>query len=136
MSKQNINWANQTKRNNINLAYWTILWTVSMALATFGPMFIWESQTLTISGIILNLGLGIGMILANKRHINGLDEMQKKIQLEAMAVGLGVGVVIGLSYSLLDHTNLIQANAEISHLVLLIGMTYTVAVIIGRIRYK
>lgn len=136
VTTQNNNWAQKMKKNTLNLAYWTITWTASMALATFGPLFIWEDQTITILGILVNLGLGIGMILANKRHLNGLDEMQKKIQLEAMALALGVGIVAGLSYSLLDQTNLIQADAEISHLVILIGLTYAVAVFIGRIRYK
>lgn len=136
MANQNNDWATQMKRNTLHLAYWTVAWTASMALATFGPMFIWENDTFTITGVLINLGLGIGMILANKRHINGLDEMQKKIQLEAMALALGVGIVAGLSYSLLDQTNLIQADAEISHLVILIGLTYATAIFIGRIRYK
>ncbi|SMD38130.1 hypothetical protein SAMN04488029_3645 [Reichenbachiella faecimaris] len=135
-ASQNNNWAEEIKRNTINLAYWTIAWTASMALATFGPIFIWENQAMTISGIVINLGLGAGMILANKRHLNGLDEMQKKIQLEAMAIALGVGIVSGLSYSLLDQTNVIQMDAEISHLVILIGLTYAMAIFIGRYRYK
>lgn len=135
-TNQNNNWATEMKKNTQNLAFWTIAWTASMALATFGPLLVWENQTITIIGIIINLGLGIGMIFANKRHINGLDEMQKKIQLEAMAIALGVGIVAGLSYSLLDVTNVINMDAEISHLVILIGLTYAVAIFIGRIRYK
>lgn len=132
----NSNWAEEMKRNTLHLAYWTLAWTASMALATFGPLMIWDNQTATIGGVILNFALGVGMIMANKRHINGLDEMQKKIQLEAMAISLGVGIVSGLSYSLLDVTNVIAVDAEISHLVILIGLTYAVAILIGRIRYK
>lgn len=136
MSNQGYSWAEQMRKNTRHLAVWTITWTASMAMATFGPMFFWESQSLTIIGIILNLGIGIGMILANMRHINGLDEMQKKIQLEAMAIALGVGIITGLSYSLLDQTNVINMDAEISHLVILIGLTYIIAIFIGRIKYK
>ena len=76
------------------------------------------------------------MILANKRHLNGLDEMQRKIQLEAMALSLGVGVVGGLSYSMLDVTNVISYDAEISHLVILIGLTYLAGTITGQFRYR
>ena len=47
------------------------------------------------------------MIVANKNHLRGLDEMQQKIQLEAMALALGVGLVAGLGYSTLSITNLI-----------------------------
>ena len=76
------------------------------------------------------------MILANKRHINSLDELQRKIQLEAMGISLGTAVVFGLSYSLLDTTNVITYNADISHLVILIGITYLASILIGNMRYR
>lgn len=127
----------RTKKNTRRLAYWTAAWTLSMALATFGPKFIWQGDTLlTVLAILLNLGLGIGMIVANKRHLKGLDELQQKIQLEAMALALGVGLVGGLSYSLLDITNLISADAEISHLVILMALTYMAGIFSGQVRYK
>ena len=130
------NWNSRVKKNTINLAVWTMAWVLSMALATFGPMFLWESSGLTITGIILNMALGGGMILANIRHLNGLDELQKKIQLEAMGLALGVGVIGGLSYSLLDTTNMMTQDAEISHLVILISITYMIGILIGQKRYK
>ena len=133
---ENQDWKAQTKKNTKNLRLWTIAWVLSMAVATFGPMFIWEGEnTMTLIGIILNGLLGVGMILANIRHLNGLDDLQKKIQLEGMAIALGVGIVGGLSYSLLDTTNVISQDAEISFLVILIGLTYMVSVLIGQKRY-
>ncbi len=134
---KNQDWKTQIKKNTKNLALWTMAWTLSMALAALGPKFIWESEnTLTVIGIILNALLGVGMIFANIRHLNGLDDLQKKIQLEGMAIALGVGIVGGLSYSLLDTTNLISQDAEISFLVILIGLTYLFSVLIGQKRYK
>ena len=76
------------------------------------------------------------MIHANKIHLKGLDEMQQKIQMEGMALSLGVGLVCGLSYSLLDTTNLISFDAEISHLVILMGLTYLTGIILGHRRYR
>ena len=137
MDAQTENWSSRTKKNTINLAFWTISWTLSMALATFGPRYLWESGSiLTILAILINAGFGVGMILANVRHMKGLDELQQKIQLEAMGIALGVGVVGGLSYSLLDVTNVIETDAEISFLVILIGLTYMAGIIIGQVRYK
>ena len=108
-----------------------------MAVANFGPYFIWQSnELLTILAILINLGIGLGMIVANKRHLKGLDEMHQKIQLEAMALSLGVGLVVGLSYSNLDITNLIASDAEISHLVVLMGLTYVAGVFAGLKRYR
>ena len=134
---ENQDWNTKVKMNTKNLAVWTLAWVSTMALATFGPMFLWQGVTaLTITGIIINVLIGVGMIFANIRHLNGLDELQKKIQLEGMALALGVGVVGGLSYSLLDTTNIIAQDAEISYLVILIALTYLVSVVIGQKRYK
>jgi len=134
---ENQNWSARLKKNTANLALWTIAWTLSMALATFGPRFIWgEFISLTITVILINAALGVGLIIANIRHLNGLDEMQRKVHMDAMGLALGVGVVGGLSYSLLDTTNVISHNAEISFLVILISLTYLISVLIGLKRYK
>ena len=102
-----------------------------------GPKFFWEFNTpITILGVLINLGIGFGMILANKRHLNGLDELMRKIQIEAMAISLGVGLVCGLSYELLEDIKLISFEPEISHLIILMSLTYMIGIIIGNRRYK
>lgn len=130
-------WETRIKKNTIRLGFWTGAWTLTMALATFGPIFLWDfDKVFSVSAILLNLGIGIGMIIANKQHLRGLDELQQKIQLEAMALALGVGIVGGLSYSLLDITNVIAVDAEIAFLVMLMSITYIIALAIGKVRYK
>ena len=54
----------------------------------------------------------------------------------AIFINLGVGFVCGLSYSLLDQSNLIAADAEISHLILLMGLTYFAGMVVGNRRYR
>ncbi|MGI9260769.1 MAG: hypothetical protein ACR2QR_01965 [Woeseiaceae bacterium] len=130
-------WAAQATKNTIYLAYWTGAWLVSMAVATFGPILAWpDNGALTVLLIVVNLAIGVGMILANKRHLQGLDEMHQRVQLEAMALSLGVGLVAGLGYSMLDIANIIPFNAEISHLVVLMGLTYGAGVVAGLKRYQ
>jgi len=130
-------WAASTVRNTIHLGYWTGAWVLTMAVANFGPIAVWDSNKLvTLIAILVNLVIGFGMIMANKRHLKGLDEMHQKIQLEAMALSLGVGLVAGLAYSNLDVSNLIAFDAEISHLVILMGLTYMIGVFAGLKRYR
>jgi len=76
------------------------------------------------------------MILANRKFINSGDELQKKIQLESLGLTLGLAVIVGLSYSLLDQMNLISGNAEINILVLFIGITYLVTMTVNNRKYK
>ena len=127
----------QSRKNTIHLAYWTALWLVTTAIVTFGPIFLWpENKLLTFIAFIVNLGAGIGVIFANIRHLRGLDELQQKIHLNAMGIALGVGVIGGLSYSMLDTTNLIAGDAEISVLVMGIAITYLTAVVAGSRYYR
>lgn len=126
-----------TKRSTVNLAYWAGAWVLTMAIANFGPKLIWQfNETLTILGILVNVAVGFGMIIANKRHLKGLDELQQKIQLEAMGLTLGVGLVLGLGYSNLDVNNIIPFDAEISHLVILMGLTYMAGIYAGARKYQ
>jgi hypothetical protein len=134
---ENGKWTGRLKQNTIRLGYWTAAWLLSMALAAFGPTFIWQSNTLAnLLAILVNLGIGIGWIMANKRNLRGLDEMQQKIQLEATALALSVAVVGGLSYELLEDTHLIGFQPEISHLVVLISLAYAVGLFTGNKRYQ
>lgn len=136
MKTQNNNFKTQAHKNTVNLAIWTLAWVLSMALATFGPRFIWEdNKALTIAAIGFNVIMGVMMILANMRNLNSMDELQRKIQLDAMAISLGVGIVGGLAYSVMDQTDIIPWDAEISFLVILISLTYMVSLFINQKRY-
>ena len=129
-------WQARTSSSVVRLAAWTGAWLVTMALATFGPEFLWNAGWLTLLAILINLGFGLGMIGANITHVKVLDEMMQRVQLEAMGLSLGIGVVGGLSYALLDTTNLISSDAEIAFLIVLMGITYIVSVVVGVRRYQ
>ena len=128
--------ARRTRRNTIRLAWWTGAWLVTMAVAVFGSTLLWDSKAFSFIAILVNIMAGVGMIAANKRHLDGLDELQRKIQLEAMALALGVGLVGGLAYSTMDLTDVIPFDAEISFLVILISLAYIGATLIGRRKYQ
>jgi uncharacterized protein YacL len=123
-------WQTNVRRQTRRLGYWTAAWLLTMAIANFGPKFFWDSNDLmTIAAIGLNLLIGIGMIVANKDHLRSLDEMHQKIQLEAMGLTLGIGLVVGLAYSNLDIANIVSFDAEIAHVVILMSLTYLATLI-------
>ena len=129
-------WAANKKKNTLRLGYWTFAWLLAVALATFGPQFLWSDPLITAGTILLSVGIGFGMIWANKLQLRGLDELQQKVQLDAMGLSLGVGLVIGIGYTTMDVTDLIAFDAEISHLVIVMGLTYMVTTIVGMRRYR
>lgn len=132
-----MNYSILQKKGLQRLALWTGLWVLSLALVVFGAEFLWDYNTsFSIMAILLNVVIGILMILANINYVKSLDDLQKLISLQAMSVALGIAVVGGLAYSALDMTNVIPFDAEISHLVMLIGVSYLVSIIIANYRYK
>ena len=110
---------------------------MATAGATFGPELLWGYGTLITSiGIAIQLALGFGMIWAFKGVLLAMDELQRLIQLEAISLALGVGVVVGVSYELLEDVKLITFEPEISHLIMLIGLTYLFGLFLGNRHYR
>lgn len=140
MTKQttdNNTWESKVIKNTVHLAAWTISWVLSTALAAFGPKYIWDFNTsLTILALLLNVGFGIFMILANRTHLKSLDEMMQKIQLNAMAIALGVGLVFGIAYELMEDIKLIAFEPEISHLVMVMAFAYMITILVSNRKYK
>lgn len=130
-------WAANTDRNTTRLKYWSAAWVVTTAIAAFGPKLVWNFATLpTIGASLANLGVGFGMIAATRRYVRGLDEMQQKIFLQAGTLTLGVGLVCGLSYEQLEDVGLISFEPEISHLIILMCITFLVGMVAGHRRYR
>lgn len=121
-------------RNRV--AKWSVAWILTTALVTFGSQFLWESQIITVLTIILSLAVGVGMVMANRNFVNEGDELQRKIQLESMGLTLGLSVVVGIAYAQLDTTDLIAQDAEISFLVLFMGLTYILCVFFNARKYS
>lgn len=124
------------RRNTLKLMGWTVAWVVTMAIATFGPAVVWESKAVTLGSILVNVAAGAGMIIANKEYLMGVDELQRKIQLEAMALALGVALVFGLAYSTADTANLVPFDAEIAHVVIAVCAAYALGIFLGHRRYQ
>jgi len=129
-------WAATITKSTVRLGYWTAAWVATLAVATFGPTFIWQSRAASSIAILVNLAVGVGMILAHKRHLKSLDEMHQKIQLEAMGLSLGVGLIAGLAWSTADMANVIPFDAEIGALVILMALAYMAGIFAGYRRYR
>ena len=127
----------QAKINYIRLCYWTGAWVLTVVVAAIGSKFMWHFNTsFTVTAILLNLAIGIGMMVADNRYLKGLDEMQQKIVLESTALTLGVGFVGGISYILLEKIKLITFQPEISHLIIIMALTFKIGKYVIQRRYR
>ena len=126
----------EQKRKNIIMLAWTFAWVASIAFLTGGVNSLWDSLLITKIGLLINLAIGIGMIIANKNLFKTYDELQKKIQFEAMAVTLGLVVVVGLVYEVSFDFGVINKEPEFEYLMLFISFSYIASNIINAKRYS
>lgn len=130
-------WTGRVVRHTVGLAAWTAAWTASVALAAFGPEAFWSDQPMpTLLAIAGSVLVGIGMLFANKRHLQTMDELQRATQLQTMAWTLGAGLVGGTAWALAARHGLIGFRAEIAHLLVFMGVVYIIGTLIGSLRYR
>ena len=123
--------------NVIPLAVWTALWVGTVALANFGPALLWDRQpVLSWIAVGVNLAVGAGWIIIHARYLRGVDELQRKIMLDAVAVALGVGLVAGFAYASASTAGLIRFDSEIAFITVLMAIVYIVGVAVGQVRYR
>ena len=126
----------QLKKNTKKLAIWTVAWVGSLAFLTGAENTLWDNLLITKIGLLINLAIGVGMIIANKNLFNHYDELQKKIQLEAMALTLGLAVVVGVVYEISFDFGVIDSEPEFEYLVFFICFSYIASTIINSLRYR
>ena len=125
----------QKKQTKIMLA-WTLAWVLSLGVLTFAENALWENKTYTTIGLIINFAIGIGMIIANKNLFKTYDELQKRIQFEAMAITLGLAVVVGLTYEVSFDFGIIGKEPEFEYLMMFISLSYIISNIVNYRRFR
>ena len=125
----------QKKQTKILLG-WVFAWVVSTAILSAGVNNLWDNVLITKIGLFINLAIGVGMIIANKNLFKHYDELQKKIHFEAMALTLGLTVVIGLVYEISFDFGVISSEPEFEYLVFFICFSYMSSIVINSLRYK
>jgi hypothetical protein len=125
------------RTNVIRLFRWNGAWGVATALMAFGPKFLWNRALgFTLLAVGLDIAVGIGMILANKNYLAELDEFQREVQLDSMGVTLGVGLIVGVPFSVMDAYRVIPFHVNIAYLLILMSLTFGVSNLYGTWRYR
>ena len=136
LSKHSSNYITRNKKNNMLYILWTVAWVGSMILVDKAVLYGWYSSDLiSILAIVVNTALGLGVIVAFMRMLKGMDDLQRNIQLNALALAVGAGFVGGFCYLLLATSKFIS-EAEISDILLLMAIAYMASVIYGQVKYR
>ncbi len=66
----------RTLKSQIRLLCWVFAWATTMVLANKAELYQWySSASISILAIVINAGIGFGMILTFMRFLKELDEM-------------------------------------------------------------
>lgn len=134
---KNLGHAERMANSVLRLMYWTGAWAATLAVLAAAPKLLWDHNlVLTVLACLVNAGVGVGMILANIRYQRDSDELQQKIFLDAAAITLGVGLVVGASYQLWKAIGLIAFEPTITHLIVLMSLTFLASTVFGHWRYR
>ena len=127
----------RTQANVLRIFWWSLAWVGTCALLVFGPKFLWaKALVFTLLAVGLNVLVGVCAIMANKTYFEELDDLQRRVHLNSLAITVGVAFIAAVPYSVLDAYHVIPFHADVAHLVMLMGLTYAVSNLYGTRRYR
>ena len=117
------------KKSTVQLFLATGAWVGSTALMSFGPSVLWDFDVaVTFLAIAANLIVGSFMLYSFFRQLKNMDELQRQTHLEAMALTLGITMVLTVIYGALPQANVLT-NAQPAKVLFVIGISYILSVI-------
>ncbi len=126
-----------SNRSTVRLVLWGVAWLATLAIARFGPELWWDSQRiLSAVAVVVNVIVGIAWIVAFTQFMRALDDLQRKIMLDALGVTLGLGWVVGFALFVADSSGLFPYEFNIAIFPAFLGVVFLAAYAIGKIRYR
>ena len=123
------------RRNQWRIVLWALVWALSFLTVTLEIKKKWLPFGGTLAGVAVTALFGIATILAYRRFLRDTDELRRKIEVEALALAFGVGVVGGFTYWLLAVSGTVPAKG-FGYIFSLMLVTHTVGILIGCRRYS
>jgi len=120
--------------HRVNL--FALLWALTLMISAYlGETGVLDNPALLVIAFAVHSMIGIAMLFTYKSFLTQLDEMERKVQLDALALAVGVAIISFSSYSILANTGTVPPLKS-AYLIALIALTYMVGIIKGRLAYR
>ncbi len=118
------------RRNQIRFALWSLAWMACFVAAFISLRKEWVPDALVYPVVLFPTALGGCALWAFVRFLREADELQRKIQLEALGWGFGCGALFMIGYRLLERVGLPRLDSSDPLLVMVLvwaGATWILA---------
>jgi hypothetical protein len=123
-------------RENLKMVGWIFAWMTTLTISDKAELYGWWSEEwITIASIVVNAAFGLWMIHVYRRMLRGMDDLQRKIQLDALSMALGISLVGTITYSLLVTWGYI-VDEEVTDIFMLMCVSFSVSVVYGAVKYR
>jgi drug/metabolite transporter (DMT)-like permease len=123
------------RRNQQTMLIWLFIWMLAWVAANITiKEDMATSGVPAVAAVALPALLGVVVIFAYWKFIREADELQRKIHLDALALGFGIGVVGALTMHLLARLEVISAQ-DISTIGAVMMVAYSIGVLLGTRRF-
>lgn len=123
-------------RDQVLLVGWVFVWMATLTIADKAQLYgWWQSDWAGLVGIAVNLVAGLCMVGFFMRMLRRMDDLQRKIQLDALSLSLGVSLV-GCSAYMLAVTWGFIVDEEVSDMFMLMCLSYAASSIFLVWRYR
>ena len=131
-------WCDTTPKDRANsrrVMRWSIAWAAMMLISSAASSFNWlDGRIAGLVGALFSAILGVFTVRAYRYFLKETDELRQKIELEALGIALGIGLVGGLTYMQVMNS-LDIGEPRLSFVLAGMLVTYSINVRIGRRRY-
>ena len=122
------------KRNANRVNLWAFGWMLSL-MGNMIPTKIFDqgAELLWAAIFAVHVLCGVMLVLSYRRFLSQLDEMERKVQLEALALAVGFSILVYSAGSILASVGVLW-KPDASIMLAVMSLTYMGGLIVGRIR--
>ncbi len=124
----------EDRRRERRYVVWMLAATLAYVAASGAPRWWPEAAVPTWFGLGLALALGFQTLRSYLQYLRGADELLRRLQLEALAIGFGAGIVFSIFYPLFEPFGAPHAGARSTAVVMMV--VWSVGSLLGPRRYS
>ncbi|GJM44597.1 MAG: hypothetical protein DHS20C21_14390 [Gemmatimonadota bacterium] len=122
--------------NQRRVLVWSLIWAVAVLANAAAIRTEWlPGRSMELAAAAATSLVSVGVLWAYQRYLRETDELRQRIELEALAFTVGVGVFGGMAYSLF-HRVLSAGEPDLTYVTAAMMFTYSIGVVVGHRRYS